>query len=146
MSSDRENKSISNKLLDADSDDETERLETPAILPPKLNRGISYENVKKLNKGTSYENVNTLNPNNNVNTTSVQTRKIGQRIARIKKIDDTHTNIFNLTELHEMGDKAVAAFEDINMDDMLEYVGHEGKYQYTLIALAAIMSMVMSMI
>jgi len=113
--------SLSEKLFDADSDSsEDEKKEEPQVLPPRISKII--------------------------NKTSVETRNIGKRIARIKKIDDTHTNVYNLTELHEMGDKAVAAFEEINMDEMLEYVGHEGRYQYTLIALAAIMSMVMSMI
>jgi len=37
-------------------------------------------------------------------------------------------------------------YMNIDMDKMIEFVGHEGRYQYIMIGLASIMATVMSMI
>lgn len=70
---------------------------------------------------------------------------IGTKRARIKKIGDPNTMVFNVSELvGEFGD-VTEKYEELNVDKMLEYVGHEGRYQYMMIAQASIMSIVMSM-
>lgn len=131
-----EKKSITDTLLVGDSDDEeNEKLENPSILPPKLSHDVDS---KMYGKAKSQE--------DGVNARSVETKKIGQRVARIKKTDDTHTNIYNFTELHNMGDNVIDAYEEMDIDEILEFVGHEGKYQYTMVMLASIMSIIMSMI
>ena len=105
---DEEAVDINGVYFQNDSEDENEALDAPTLLPPKLKPGPSYDNVAMLQKGKSYENVSK----------GIRAeRKIGQRIARIKKLDDTHTNIYNLTELVDMGDNAVSSYEELNMDN-----------------------------
>jgi hypothetical protein len=59
---------------------------------------------------------------------------------------DTHTNIFNISELHGEEASKIKRYENIDVDQMIDYIGSEGKYQYSVIAQASLMAVVMSMI
>jgi hypothetical protein len=72
--------------------------------------------------------------------------KIGKQVMKIRRPQDTHTNIFNVSELMGHPADVKDAFDDLDMDEIIEFVGAEGKYQYMLIGQAALLSIVMSMI
>ena len=72
--------------------------------------------------------------------------KIGKQVMKIRRPEDTHTNIFNVSELHGHPADVKDAFDELDMDEIIDFVGAEGKYQYILIAQAALLSIVMSMI
>lgn len=72
--------------------------------------------------------------------------KIGKQVMKIRRPEDTHTNIFNVSELIGTPADVKDAFDDLDMDEIIDFVGAEGKYQYMLIGQAALLSVVMSMI
>jgi hypothetical protein len=72
--------------------------------------------------------------------------KVGRRVLAVRHDADTHTNIFGLSELRGELMDTVEKFENLDMDQMLEFVGTAGRYQYTIVALASFMSIIMSMI
>jgi hypothetical protein len=72
--------------------------------------------------------------------------KIGKQVMKIRRPEDTHTNIFNVSELIGHPADVKDAFDDLDMDEIIDFVGAEGKYQYMLIGQAALLSVVMSMI
>lgn len=72
--------------------------------------------------------------------------EIGRRVLRVRRPDDTHTNIFNLSDLQGEEQSKIERYENIDVDQMIDYIGSEGKYQYSVIAQASLMAVVMSMI
>ena len=72
--------------------------------------------------------------------------KIGKQVMKIRRPENDHTQIINVSELHGHDADVKDAFEDLDMDEIIDYVGAEGKYQYILIGQAALLSVVMSMI
>jgi hypothetical protein len=71
---------------------------------------------------------------------------IGRRVLRVRMADDTHTNIFDLTDLGGEDQSKIERYENLDVDKMIDFVGSEGKYQYSVIAQASLMAVVMSMI
>jgi hypothetical protein len=72
--------------------------------------------------------------------------KIGRQILAVRQKYDTHTHIFNLSELHGEFHDIHEKFINIDVDKLIEFVGHEGRYQYTIIAIASLLAIMMSMI
>lgn len=62
-----------------------------------------------------------------------KTRKIGRHVFKIRKPEDSHTFIFNQSELQGEYKEFIEKFMDIDLDHLIESVGSEGRYQYTLI-------------
>jgi MFS family permease len=52
--------------------------------------------------------------------------------------------IFNLSELTGQYEDVVHQFKELNIDKMINFVGSEGRYQWTIIILASVMSIMMS--
>ena len=48
--------------------------------------------------------------------------KIGQRLFKIKREFDTHTNIFNLSELHGQLEEVVDNFKAMDMDEVIFFI------------------------
>ena len=67
--------------------------------------------------------------------------KIGKKVVKCRFLDDTHTNIYGISTLQ--GDMAqnIERYAELNVDNMLHYVGTEGRYQKTLILQAACMAL-----
>lgn len=72
--------------------------------------------------------------------------KIGTKILKIKGEGDPKTQTLFIRKLQGKFENIQEEYLDIDMDNLIEFIGTEGKYQYSLIILVSIMSIVMSMV
>ena len=71
---------------------------------------------------------------------------IGKQKFRIRYPEDIRTHIWDLDEIPEIKRVAVNSLQDMKMDECLELVGAESRYQIILTIQACLLSIVMSMI
>ena len=81
-----------------------------------------------------------------VDCNNYQSVKFGTKIIKIKDENDEKFKVLNVRKMDGKLGNLVDEYLNIDMDHMLNFIGTEGKYQYTLIVLVSIMSIVMSMI
>jgi MFS family permease len=77
---------------------------------------------------------------------SQKTLNIGRRVIKMKDVGDTHTNILHLSKIHGEIARLADGYLTLDMDQMIDFVGAEGRYQYFIIFQAAVMSISMAMI
>ena len=63
-----------------------------------------------------------------------------------KLATDTHTNVYNMSELIGQEQETAKSFIEMNLDKVIDFVGAESNYQNRLTVQACMMSVVMSMI
>ena len=86
------------------------------------------------------------NPSVAFSAKSKKTLNIGRRVIKMKDVGDTHTNILHLSKIHGEIARLAEGYLTLDMDDMIDFVGAEGRYQYFIIFQAAVMSISMAMI
>ena len=66
-----------------------------------------------------------------------RTVQIGKRILRVRHDDDTHTHLFGQSNIQGEMEDVVVSYKNIDMDKLIEFVGSEGVYQWSLIIYAS---------